>query len=418
MDGRLQTETVNLLHPMLRHASHRYVDNFRGFSREIWILAGITFVNRAGAMVIPFLSKYLHEDLHFSLSDVGTVMMAFGAGSLLGSFIGGRLADRIGFYKVMVFSLFTNGLLLFALERIHSFTGLCLGIFLTMTVADMFRPAMFVSVASYATPETRTRAFSLVRLAVNLGFAAGPALGGLLILGIGYSGLFWVDGATCILAITVFALLVKERNADPKSQVVIPEHVGRTPWNDRVYWLFLFVSFLGALVFFQILSTFPIYTRDGFGFTEFETGLLMTLNGLLVFLCEMPIVGFFERKHVDRLKVMLWGMLVLAFGYVALWVGGPYGVLIVYTVAMSYGEMFLFPFSNSFANHRAPAHVKGAYMALFTMTFSFAHIVGAKLGLETVDRFGYTANWALMSALALLGAGCCLLLQRRIQQGD
>lgn len=416
--GKVASRNRKFVHPMLRHAFSRYVANFRGFSREIWILAAITFVNRAGAMVLPFLSKYLHEDLRFSLPDVGTVMMAFGAGSLVGSFIGGRLADRIGFYKVMVFSLFTNGLLLIALERIHSFGGLCLGIFVTMTVADMFRPAMFVSVASYATPETRTRAFSLVRLAVNLGFAAGPALGGLIILGIGYSGLFWVDGATCILAISAFALLVKEKKADPKAQAIVPEHVGRTPWNDRVYWLFLFVSFLGALVFFQILSTFPIYTRDGFGFTEFQTGLLMTLNGLLVFLCEMPIVGFFERKHVDRLRVMLWGSFVFALGYLALWIGGPYPILLVYTVCMSYGEMFLFPFSNSFANHRAPHHVKGAYMALFTMTFSLAHIVGSKLGLETVARFGYQANWALMTGLALIGAFCCLLLQRRIQRGD
>jgi predicted MFS family arabinose efflux permease len=48
-------------------------------------------------------------------------------------------------------------------------------------------------------------------LAVNLGFAAGPALGGLIIMGIGYNGLFWVDGATCIISILTFALLVKEK---------------------------------------------------------------------------------------------------------------------------------------------------------------------------------------------------------------
>jgi predicted MFS family arabinose efflux permease len=54
--------------------------------------------------------------------------------------------------------------------------------FSIMTLADMFRPAMFVSLATYAKPENRTRALTLVRLAVNLGFAAGPALGGLIIM--------------------------------------------------------------------------------------------------------------------------------------------------------------------------------------------------------------------------------------------
>lgn len=91
----------------------------------------------------------------------------------------------------MIFSLFTSGLAFFALQFITSFWGLCLGMFLIMSIADMFRPAMFVSLTVYAKPEIVLASLTLVRLAVNLGFAAGPALGGLIIMGIGYQGLFW-----------------------------------------------------------------------------------------------------------------------------------------------------------------------------------------------------------------------------------
>ncbi|HMI08338.1 MAG TPA: MFS transporter, partial [Flavobacterium sp.] len=176
----------NALHDMLKAGLQRYFKNFHGFSREIWILAIITFINRAGTMVLPFLSKYLKEDLHFSYSRVGWVMVCFGLGSMLGSWLGGKLSDKIGFYKIMVFSLFTSGLMLLGLQFITSFGGLCVGMFLIMAVADMFRPAMFVSLGAYAKPENRTRALTLVRLAVNLGFAAGPALGGLIIMNVGY----------------------------------------------------------------------------------------------------------------------------------------------------------------------------------------------------------------------------------------
>ena len=186
---------------MLVTAFQRYIGNFKGFSREVWILTIITFINRAGTMVLPFLSKYLKEDLHFSYSDVGWVMVCFGLGSMLGSWLGGKLSDKIGFYKIMVFSLFMTGILLFIIQFITSFWGLCFGMFGIMVIADMFRPAMFVSLGAYAKPENRTRALTLVRLAVNLGFAAGPALGGLIIMGIGYRGLFWADGSTCIVAI-------------------------------------------------------------------------------------------------------------------------------------------------------------------------------------------------------------------------
>ena len=93
---------------MLQRAFQKYINNFRGFSREIWILALITFINRAGTMVLPFLSKYLKEDLHFSYSQVGWIMVSFGLGSMLGSWLGGKLSDKIGFYKIMIFSLLTS----------------------------------------------------------------------------------------------------------------------------------------------------------------------------------------------------------------------------------------------------------------------------------------------------------------------
>ncbi len=77
----------------------RYINNFRGFSREIWILAIVTFINRAGVMVVPFLSKYLKENLHFTYSEVGWIMVGFGVGSVCGSWLGGKLSDKIGFIK-------------------------------------------------------------------------------------------------------------------------------------------------------------------------------------------------------------------------------------------------------------------------------------------------------------------------------
>ena len=189
---------------MFKNAFRKYIDNFRGFRREIWILTLVTFINRAGTMVLLFLSKYLNDDLHFSLPQIGNILVCFGLGSMVGSWLGGKLSDKIGFYKIMIFSLFVSGLMFFGLQYITSYIGLCISIFIIMVVADMFRPAMFVSLNVYAKPENRTRALTLVRLAVNLGFAAGPALGGLIIMNIGYKGLFWADGATCIIVILTF----------------------------------------------------------------------------------------------------------------------------------------------------------------------------------------------------------------------
>ncbi|MSP84638.1 MAG: MFS transporter [Flavobacteriaceae bacterium] len=401
---------------MLKTAFSRYINNFKGFTKEIWILAIITFINRAGTMVLPFLSKYLKENLYFSYSEVGWIMVSFGFGSMLGSWLGGKLADKVGFYKVMIFSLFTSGIGFLFLQFVTSFVGLCIGMFGIMVLADMFRPAMFVSLSAYAKPENRTRALSLVRLAVNLGFATGPALGGLIIMEIGYKGLFWVDGSTCILAISIFALLVKEK----KKAIIIGDVTpGKlevvSVFKDKIFWVFLFVSFVTAMIFFQLFTTLPLYHNEMFGLTEFQTGLLMTLNGLLIFALEMPFVSYFERKKVQKLKIILFGTLLMSFGFYLLLINFWAGILIISMIFISIGEIFAFPFSNAFALSRAPIGHEGRYMAIYTMSFSTAHIVSSKMGMEIIGHYGYQWDWIVMGTFGVLAAFCCIWIQKLLK---
>ena len=401
---------------MIQTAFQRYINNFRGFTREVWILTLITFINRAGTMVLPFLSKYLKEDLQFSYAQVGWIMVAFGFGSMLGSWLGGKLSDKIGFYKIMVFSLFTSGILLFLVQYIRTFWGLCIGMFVIMTVADMFRPAMFVSLGTYAKPENRTRALTLVRLAVNLGFTAGPALGGLIIMNLGYSGLFWVDGSSCIVSILIFALLVKERKKPADLNTINSEtEIPASVFKDKIFWIFLFVCFATAMLFFQLFTTLPLYHNEKFGLTEFQSGLLLSLNGLLIFFLEMPIVSFSQRKGINKLKIILWGCVLMSISFYLLLINTWAGILIISIIIITFGEMFIFPFSNSFALSRAPKGHEGRYMALFTMSFSLAHIASSKTGLELIGHFGYQTNWFFMGTLGLLSVLGCIWLQKLVQ---
>ncbi|AWK06098.1 MFS transporter [Flavobacterium crocinum] len=399
---------------MLKNAFTNYINNFRGFTREVWILATITFINRAGTMVLPFLSKYLKEDLHFTYNQVGWIMVAFGFGSMLGSWLGGRLSDKIGFYKIMIFSLFTSGVSLFFVQYITTFWALCAAMFVLMTIADMFRPAMFVSLGAYAKPENRTRALTLVRLAVNLGFAAGPALGGLIIMGMGYSGLFWVDGASCIISISIFALLVKEKKkADHVDKTESAVEV-KSVFHDKIFWVFLFVSFITAMIFFQLFTTLPLYHNEKFGLSEFQTGLLMTLNGLLIFSLEMPTVGFLERKAFPKIRIIIIGSFIMALSFFLLLINFWAGILVVSMVCISIGEVLTFPFSNAFALSRAPRGQEGRYMALYTMSFSLAHIISSKLGFEIITRFGYQINWLFMACIGVIATGCCIWIKNTL----
>jgi predicted MFS family arabinose efflux permease len=400
---------------MIMSLFQKYINNFKGFSHEVWILAIITFINRSGTMVLPFLSKYLKEDLHFSYSQVGWIMVFFGIGSFVGSFLGGKLSDKIGFYKIMVFSLFTSGIMFLVIQFVTSFWGLCAAMFAIMSVADMFRPAMFVSIGTFATPETRARAFTLVRLAVNLGFAAGPAIGGLIIMNVGYNGLFWVDGLTCIIAIIIFAMLVKE----PKSLIIKTNDLEnlvaqKSMKSDTDFWIFLYVCFATAMIFFQIFSTLPLYHHEQYGMTEFQTGLLMTMNGFLIFIFEMPIVSYFERHKTDKLKLIFWGCVAMTLAFWVLLIDAWAGILVISMLFITAGEILIFPFSNAFALSRAPNGQEGKYMGFFTMSFSLAHIGSSKFGMDTIEYFGYTFNWIFVGILGISSTIACWYLMQRI----
>jgi predicted MFS family arabinose efflux permease len=131
-----------------------YLNTFKGLSREVWWLSLITFINRAGTMVVPFLTIYL-KSLDFSAGNIGWIMSAFGMGSFVGSWLGGKLTDKFGYYKIMVLSLIGSGIIFIWLQSLESLNEITLGIFILMIVADMFRPAMFVAVTLIVNPKIK-----------------------------------------------------------------------------------------------------------------------------------------------------------------------------------------------------------------------------------------------------------------------
>jgi predicted MFS family arabinose efflux permease len=402
---------------MVKRVVNTYQDSFKGLSKEVWWLALITFINRAGTMVLPFLSLYLTEDLNLSLAQVGWIMTSFGVGSLVGSWLGGKLTDKIGFYQVMFWSLLVTGFMFIGLQYVSTFLGFAIGIFLTMMVADTFRPAMFVSLKAYSKPENQTRSLTLIRLAINLGFSFGPFLGGLIITTLSYSGLFWVDGITCISAVLLMKVLLKQKEFHANNLESSNENgeVVTSIYNDKPYWIFLAVVFLMGFIFLQLFTTMPLYYKGVHKLTEVEIGLIMAMNGFLIFLFEMPLIHYIEKKLLDKLKVISWSLVLFVLSFILLNASTWVGILVISMLLITLGEMLAFPFTNNFAMTRAPLGKEGRYLALYSMAFSLAHIFSAKTGMEVIDRFGFEVNWYLMGGLGLLAVVLMFWLRQTLE---
>lgn len=383
-----------------------YLNSFKGLSREIWFLALITFVNRAGTMVIPFLSIYLKSEKHFSYQQIGWIMSAFGLGSLVGAWLGGKLTSLIGFYKLMYLSLFLSGIMFVALQFVDGFLPLCIGVFFLMLVADAFRPASYLAIGAYSSEENQTRSISLLRLAINLGFSFGPALGGFLIYKVGYSSLFWLDGVTCVLAGIMFLFLLTEKQHVTKSKSENVVKV-KSPYRDYPYLLLILIVFLTGFCFLQYFSTIPLYYKEVYHLSESSIGGLMFLNGIVIFALEMPLIKFIETRKISIYTILIISFLLIGFSFFFLNLVFWIGILVFGMLLVTFGEMFNFPFTNSFAMKRAQGKNTGDYMALFTMAFSLAHILGHNAGMQMIRVFGYQTTWYVISGIMF---SCILFL--------
>lgn len=399
---------------MIKRQLNAYIQSYQGLSREIWLLALITLINRAGTMVVPFLSLYLTASLGYSLSQVGWVMTAFGVGSILGAWLGGKLTDLFGYYKVMLASLIGSGVVFIVVQYLNEFWFLVGGIFVLMLIADMFRPAVYVSIRAYSKPENNTRSVTLIRLAINLGFSFGPAMGGLIIATMTYGSLFWIDGVTCLVASILLYLLLNEKDGMPITDEKTNGQKSQSAYSDIPYLVFLAIVFLTAIVFLQMFATVPVYYKTIHLLTEGQIGLLLGMNGMLIFLFEMPLINWLEKSRVSKATVLLIGTLILGLGFLVFNLSEWVGILVISMFFITLGEMLIFPFANSFAMERSQKGKAGEYMALFPIAFSAAHIIGPNIGMQLIETYGYGFTWSMTFVATAVGLGLCLYLKYRL----
>ncbi|MNE34064.1 multidrug resistance protein MdtH [compost metagenome] len=279
---------------------------------------------------------------------------------------------------------------------------------------------MYVAVSNFTNKENRTRALTLVRLAVNLGIVSGPVIAGLIIQKDNYDMLFWIDGLTCVFAISIFMLLIDESKIYKARKQIqrnkkIKGIVNRKLIQDKNFIIFLFASFSTAILFFQLFTTIPMYNSEKLKLSELSIGLLLALNGLLIFLFEMPLIGFLEKKNFETTKIILQGSVFMTLGFFFLLFSKSIFILVISIFFITLGQILLFSFSNTFAFARAVNGQEGKYMAFYAMSFSAAQILSPKVGFSIIESFSYFSNWLLMATIGLIGIFLYYKLDKNIK---
>ncbi len=400
---------------MLSATINLYRNAYTGLNRRMWLLAVVMLINRSGTMVLPFMTLYC-KHIGYTAQQGGWVVAFYGIGAMTGAFLGGKISDRFGFYFTQFFALCCGGLLFMLLGQMQSYQSICICTFFLSMVNESFRPANATAIAHYSTAQNRTQSFSIIRLAINLGWGIGGGLGGFL-ASINYHLLFWVDGITNILAAFLLLwLLPRVTLAQQQKKPIAAHDQQKVPsaFADKTFLYFIGLQLLFAICFFQLFTTIPLYFKEGLHINEFWIGVVMSVNGLTIALFEMVIVFKLEGRY-PYLLLMTTGTVIMAISFFMLNIplSSGFMVAILATLLITFAEMTAMPFMNSYYISRSTEGNRGQYAALYTMAWSAAQVIGSTSGTQLVHNAGFHDLWWIIGGICLVTAAGYYRLQTK-----
>jgi MFS family permease len=363
----------------------------------VWLLYGGSFVNRFGSFVATFLALYMVES-GFSPAEAGLAVSAYGVGSLVSALAGGILADRLGRRNTIALSMFSASTVSLALSQAEGLPAIVLLTAVFGTCTELYRPASAALLTDLVPEPRRLPAFAGYRLAINAGYAFGPAVAGLL----AERSFLWlfVGEAVTSAILGVVALIGLPEGVRTRRAEESPGEALRSIRGDRRFMIFLVASVLAGFVYFQSGSSFPLHIRAA-GLSRAVYGFLISLNGLLIVLVELPLVGITRR--FTPVRVIAAGMLLTGIGFGLTAVAFSVPALALTVVVWTFGEMIAAPMMNTHVANLAPLHLRGRYQGAYVLTFSLSLVLAPAIG-TTLFAWSPTGLWVICAGLSAVAA--------------
>jgi MFS family permease len=384
-----------------------------GLDPRVWKMAFARAVNTMGlSLVMSFLGIYVVETRGYPAWLYGVIALAANLGQSMSNAWAGNLTDRIGRRPLITTALFVRSGFIALLGAQVTLDAplwtLGANIVASSTLRGCFEPVAYALVADVVRDDQRVAAFGIQRMGTNLGWAVGPALGGVLTLVIPYGAIFYISAGGMIIA-GIVTLGVE----DPvrKAPHVAPRddrgdddlrRALREGLADRVLRMLLLGTFLCALLETQMFSTFAVYMTKEIGITKADVGLLYTFNGICVLILQVPALGLIRRLGIRT--VLPWSSLLDAIGFGLIGAASGFTGGAVAIVALTCAEVMFDPAQQiAIAEIADPAHRGRAYGVV-----GFASMIGIAfaplLGGALFDTIGdhHAAMWL---TIATIGGG-------------
>ena len=364
-----------------------------------------SFIDMLGGFLLyPFFALYITQRFGVDMIQVGLLFAVFSAGNIIGSMVGGALADKYGRRVMIIIGLIVSGIgsiFMGLVDDLNVFFILAASLGLVGNIGGPARQAMVVDLLP---KEKQAEGFGIMRIFMNLAATAGPILGGFL-ASQSYMWLFLADAVSSLLtAVIVFVVIPETKPEKPENkqeESVISTIIGyKEVLKDGVFMLFLFVSAIMVMVYMQMNSTLSVFLWEVHNFPLQSFGLLLSMNALMV-----VVLQFWITKRISKyapMKVMAIGALFYVVGF------GMYGFIsavFLFFIAMiiiTIGEMIVTPIQQTAVASFATDDKRGRYMAMYGFSWGIPNLFGVLVAGLIMVNIGPNWVWYIAGILSLI----------------
>jgi MFS family permease len=317
---------------------------------------------------------------------------------------------RALFWRFLIFMLM--GYVIAKGADIYIFVGLLI---LNSAFGSFFIPASMSYVADLTAENRRTKAYGLLRIGGNFGWALGPAIGGFLAQ-MNFAYLFYFTGGCMLLGTIVLMRFSRE-----SLPILSDNHANRKTGlkeiisvaKDSRFLTYTLICLAIFLVWGQLIFPLSIFSVNTVGISKAQLGILFSLNGLLVVFFQYFITHFIPAKK--QLIALAIGSLVYAVGFFTVGFAYSFAFLFVSVIIITTGEMIVTPTTLSYASIIADAKHRGRYLGFFNLSHSLGWSLSPLLGGVLLDVFAGKPvfTWTIVSGLAVFAAVGFLFFRRK-----
>ncbi|MGL5087724.1 MAG: MFS transporter [Clostridium sp.] len=386
---------------------------YSGLGKDVYVLAIARAINSLGYFVIPFLSLYMTSNLLLSVTIAGVILAIANAVSIPMTLIGGWLCKKYENKVIIIVPQICSALAFIGVVCFNSVIIKVICAILGFCISNIAQPALDACLGARCEKDNKSRAFSLIYFAQNIGFGLGSIVVGA-IYNINVNYIFLGDAITTIFCCIMLSLFLSrdcavDNNNSIDSTELKKSNRKKFDYNKKEFFLILI---LNALAYGQISFVLPLYLNDTIGSNStILYGILMGINSAGVILLSPILTQLFDKRSLP--KTLLCAELFFMIGYAMYAISINWLSFSIATIIWTTGEVLFSVSFMAYLVEDVPKTEVGMISSIATSFYKFGSILSSLVGALFVLSVGYKFCWYIVSLFLGVGAIIMIILIKK-----